>query len=47
MAAMAWLADLYRPLPPRWRVAAAAATVGIGVAIVGRLIAGAASRGRG
>ncbi len=34
MAAMAWLADLYRPLPPQWRTAAAAATVGAAAAVV-------------
>lgn len=31
VAAMAWLADLYRPLPPKWRTIAAAATVGVAV----------------
>jgi hypothetical protein len=35
MAAMAWLADLYRPLPPGWRAAAAAATMVGAVAAVG------------
>lgn len=29
MAALAWVADLYRPLPPEWRTAAAAATISL------------------
>jgi peroxiredoxin len=35
MAAMAWLASLYRPLPPQWRTAAAAATVGAAALLIG------------
>jgi len=31
VAAMAWLADIYRPLPPMWRTVAAAATVAAGM----------------
>lgn len=34
MAAVAWLADLYRPLPPTWRTIAAVATVGDGLAAI-------------
>jgi hypothetical protein len=34
MAAMAWLADLYRPLPPKWRTIAAVATLGIAVSAI-------------
>ncbi len=30
MAALARVADLYRPLPPQWRTAAAVATIGLG-----------------
>ncbi len=38
MAVLARIADLYRPLPPQWRTAAAAATVGLAVtALVGLL----------
>ena len=44
MGVMAWLADLYRPLPPAWRTAAAAATLGVGIAAVATLAARAASR---
>lgn len=33
MALLAWIADLYRPLPPQWRSAAAVATVGVGIAL--------------
>ncbi|MEF2552280.1 deiodinase-like protein [Aurantimonas sp. A2-1-M11] len=44
MGVMAWLADQYRPLPPVWRTAAAAATIGVGVAVVATLAARAASR---
>lgn len=29
MAAMAWMSDWFRPLPPQWRPAAALATVGV------------------
>ncbi len=28
VAALAWIADLYRPLPPRWRTVAAVVTIG-------------------
>lgn len=38
MAAMAWLADLYRPLPARVRVAAAAATIGAGAALAAGIV---------
>ncbi|MFU8865611.1 MAG: redoxin family protein [Rhodobacterales bacterium] len=41
---MALLADLYRPLPPVWRTAAAAATLGVGLCVVATLAARAASR---
>lgn len=34
MAAMAWLADFYRPLPPKWRTIAAVATLGIAVSAI-------------
>lgn len=34
MAAIAWLADLYRPLPPKWRTVAAVATLGIAVSAI-------------
>lgn len=34
MAAMAWLADLYQPLPPKWRTIAAAATLGAAVSAI-------------
>lgn len=34
MAAVAWLAHLFRPLPPHWRTFAAATTIGIGIAAV-------------
>lgn len=44
MGVMAWLADQYRPLPPAWRTAAAAATIGVGVAVLATLAARAASR---
>jgi len=38
MAAMAWLADLYRPLPPKWRTVAAVATLGVGVTAIAWLL---------
>lgn len=44
MGSMAWLADQYRPLPPAWRTAAAAATVGVGVAVLATFVARAASQ---
>lgn len=44
MGVMAWLTDQYRPLPPAWRTAAAAATIGVGVAVVATLVARSASR---
>lgn len=34
MAAMAWLADLYRPFPPKWRTVAAVATLGLAVSAI-------------
>jgi hypothetical protein len=34
IAAMAWLADLYRPLPPKWRTVAAVATLGVAVSAI-------------
>lgn len=34
MAALSWVADLYRPLPPQWRTVAAAATVGALAALI-------------
>lgn len=34
MGAVAWIADLYRPLPPAWRTAAAMATIGAGAALL-------------
>jgi len=34
MAAMAWLADLYRPLSPKWRTIAAAAILGAAVSAI-------------
>jgi len=46
MALLAWIADLYRPLPPQWRTAAAVATVGIGVAFVVSALSRAAGEGR-
>lgn len=39
MGAVAWVADLYRPLPPAWRTAAAVATIGAGAAILATAIA--------
>lgn len=33
MAAVAWLADLYSPLPPKWRTVAAVATIGVGLSV--------------
>lgn len=39
MGLMAWTADLYRPLPPAWRAAAAAATIGVGIAALATVIA--------
>lgn len=44
MGVMAWLAYLYRPLPPAWRTAAAATTLGVGVAVVVTLATRAAGR---
>ncbi len=44
MGAMAWLADLYRPLPPAWRTAAAAATVFAGLAALTTVIVRSARR---
>lgn len=44
MGVMAWLADQYRPLPPAWRTAAAAATIGVGVAVLATVAARAARR---
>jgi hypothetical protein len=38
MGVMAVLADFYRPLPPAWRTAAAA-TIGVGIAMVATLVA--------
>ena len=44
MAAMAWLADIYHPLPPKWRVAAAAAIIGAGMIMAGRILTKSISR---
>lgn len=44
MGLMAWLAGLYRPLPPAWRTAAAASTIGVGIAAAATVVARAASR---
>lgn len=44
MGAMAWLADLYRPLPPAWRTAAAAATMVIGIGALATVIVRSARR---
>ena len=44
MGVMAWVADLYSPLPPAWRTAAAAATIAAGAAVLVTIIAQAASR---
>lgn len=44
MAVIAKVADLYRPLPPAWRTAAAVATIAGGVALTVSLIRGAARR---
>lgn len=41
---LAWIADQYRPLPPVWRTAAAAATIGVGVAMIATLAVRAANR---
>lgn len=38
VALLAWIADLYRPLPPQWRTAAAVATLGVGVAVAATVI---------
>lgn len=46
MAALAWTAGLYRPLPPKWRAAAAAATLAGGLAVTAAVIARAAGRSR-
>jgi hypothetical protein len=32
VALLAWIADLYRPLPPQWRTAAAVTTLGVAAA---------------
>lgn len=39
MGAIAWVADLYRPLPPAWRTAAATATIGAVAAILAAAVA--------
>lgn len=44
MGAMAWLADMYRPLPPAWRTAAAAATMVIGLGALTAVIVRSARR---
>jgi len=44
MAAMAWIADLYHPLQPKWRTVAAAATIGIAAVVGVSLLARAISR---
>jgi len=46
MALLAWIADLYRPLPPQWRTAAAVATVGIGIALAASALSRVAGAGR-
>ncbi len=38
MAAIAWVADLYRPLPPHWRTFAAVATIGAAAAAVASVL---------
>jgi hypothetical protein len=43
MAAMAWLADLYHPLPPKWRTYAAAMTIGAGLLAIGAILTRSAS----
>lgn len=44
MGAMAWLADVYRPLPPAWRTAAAAATVVVGLGALTMMVMRSARR---
>lgn len=39
MALLGWLADLFRPLPPKWRTASAAATLGVGLAVAATALA--------
>jgi hypothetical protein len=34
MAALAWVADFYRPLPPKWRTVAAVGTIALAVTAV-------------
>ncbi|MBU1211537.1 MAG: redoxin domain-containing protein [Alphaproteobacteria bacterium] len=34
VAALAWLADLYRPLPPKWRTIAAAGTIAVAATVI-------------
>ncbi len=46
MAAVAWLADLYRPLPPKWRTFAALATIGVAIAALTSGRGGRATRTR-
>jgi len=46
MAVLAWIADLYRPLPPQWRTGAAVATVGVGIAFVVSALSRVAGGGR-
>lgn len=46
MALLAWIADLYRPLPPQWRTVAAVATVGVGIALATAALSRAVGQGR-
>ena len=43
MGVIAWIADFYRPLPPAARTAAACATIGLGLALVVKMLTRAAT----
>lgn len=47
MALLAWVADLYRPLPPQWRTVAAVATIGVSVALLAAAISRSVEAQRG
>ena len=40
VAALAWIADFFRPLPPRWRVAASLVTLGLIAGLSSAIAAG-------
>lgn len=46
MAAIAWIADVYRPLPPKWRTAAAVGTVGLAAGALIALVSRSAATDR-